>query len=422
MNYKEALNYIDEKRDLKIIPGLDRIKELLRRLGNPEKKVPAIHIAGTNGKGSIMTFLENALIQTGQMVGRFVSPAIFHYLDQWRLNGENVSEKDFADVIEEIQKAEEGMTGTATVFEIETAAAFLLFAKKNCDVMLIECGMGGLGDATNVIDSHILDIIAPVSRDHMQFLGATLEEIAQQKCGIIRPQDPVVSAPQKKSVRNVIKANAGLVFCPEQGALQVLKEEVDRTVFIYRGETYEMPFAGRYQIENAMTALEAMDLYNKRADRFSVKPITLDMKKKALRSAVWKGRFTTVSKDPLIIVDGAHNEEAWERLAENLKIHFTKQKVVFIMGVLKDKEYGRMLEILTPFMERAVTITPQNIRALEGRTLAMLIRNYGIRADYVGSVGQALIHAKENLPAGMPIVVCGSLSFLGDFMRLFPEE
>jgi len=422
MNYKEALSYIDTRRDLKIIPGLDRIRELLKRLGSPEKDVPAIHIAGTNGKGSIMTFVENALIQTGQMVGRFVSPAIFHYLDQWRLNGENVSEEDFAEVVTEIQQAEEGINGTATVFEIETAAAFLLFKKKNCDVMLIECGMGGLGDATNVIESHVLDIIAPVSRDHMQFLGDTLAKIALQKCGIIQPQDPVVSAPQKKEVRDVIKENAGLVFFPEQGSLTIIKEEINKTKFSYKNETYEMPFAGRYQVENAITALEAMDLYNKRADRFGLKQITLDMKKKAMKSAVWKGRFTTVSKDPVIIVDGAHNEEAWERLAENLKIHFTKQKVVFIMGVLKDKEYGRMLEILTPFMERAVTITPQNPRALEGRTLAILIRDYGIRADYMGSIRQALSKAKEGLPEGMPIVVCGSLSFLGEFMQLFPNE
>ena len=426
MDYRDALSYIESKNSLGIMPGLDVILELLSGLGHPEGAVPALHIAGTNGKGTIMSYVEHAMLQAGMRVGRYLSPAVLDYREKWHINGEMVSEEDIVSCMEEIRAVAETMPQSPTSFEIETALAFLLFRRKNCDIMLVECGMGGRLDATNVIPLKVLDILASVSMDHMQFLGDTREKILNEKLGIVKPGDVLVTAPMDEELRNVVRTypfptmgEEGIVFTPTE-EVSVQREDIHGTDFIFRNETYHIRMPGDVALENAITALMALEVYNKRAGQFGLPQLTQEQIREGLAAADWQGRFTVFDTHPMMIVDGAHNRDAWLRLAETIRRFFRDRKITFVLGVLADKEVDTMIDALVPLAKRIHVFTPESPRALAGEKLKSRILAYCAEPDFVSCEDSALSAAEKALRESSEedvIVACGSLTFLGGLIK-----
>ncbi len=427
MKITEVLTYIESKNSLGIVPGLENILALLEKLGHPELAVPALHIAGTNGKGTIMAFVEQALLAGGLRVGRYLSPAVTDYREKWQLDGRMVTEGELSEVMDEVRNAAEEMPVSPTAFEIETAAAFLLFKKQNCDVMLIECGMGGRLDATNVLPSKVVDILASVSMDHMQFLGDTREKILQEKLGIVREGDVLVTSPLDSELREIFDGTdsetngaAGSErknrIESQMSDLTILKETVEGTEFLFRGIRYRIQMPGKVAVENALTALTALEVYNLRAKQFGLPVVSEEAIRTGLEKTVWQGRFTVFRTFPEMIVDGAHNRDAWLRLSETLKYFYGEKKLIFLLGVLADKEVDQMLKTLLPMAKRVYTFTPDSPRALEAEKLAEQITSYDIPVNVVPDAVSGAREALRGASAGDTIVACGSLTFLGELL------
>ena len=353
MNYKEAREYIKKASQYGIVPGLDNISNLCDKLGNPQNELDVIHIAGTNGKGSVGAFAEQILIESGKKVGRYVSPSVFDYLEQFRINAENMSEDRYAYYISRISEVADKMTPHPTPFEMETAAAFLYFKEEQCDVVLIEVGMGGREDATNIIPKSLVSVITPISMDHMKFLGNTLEEIAYQKSGIIKNNGLVVTTKQENCVMNVIENE-----CCEKNARLIKADNVTE---------YEISLDGEYQRENAAVAEEVC----RHIDGVSENDI-----KNGLINTVWHGRFEKICDKPEFIIDGAHNTDGAKRLKESIGKYYGNRKIVYITGVFADKAYKQIAEITAPLAQKIYTITPNNPRALSNEKYASAISEY----------------------------------------------
>lgn len=421
MNFYTAMEYIEDKNKLGVVPGLDNIIELLTRLGSPQNKVKCLHIAGTNGKGSIFSFVENVLIDAGYKVGRYISPTIFEYLERFQINKNIMHEDTFAAYIDKVSKVIRKMEAeglpSPTAFEIETAVAFLYFADELCDFCLIECGMGGTLDATNVIDNPLVCAFASISMDHMQFLGNSLSEIATNKAGIIRDNAICISAPQKDESSKVLKAVAAAHQCnyymTSMNDVSDINYHISGTSFSYRGESYEISLLGIHQISNAITAIEIINAIAKLScgDRISLNNI-----QNGLANTVWPGRMTKISENPYIFVDGAHNEDAWLCLRQNINKYFTNRRIIYIIGVLKDKEYSKMVDILCDSMEYAIAITPNSPRGLDKNVLAGLILDKNIRCSLADNCDEAMHLALDYATKDDVILVCGSLSFLKEYL------
>lgn len=418
MDYREVRDYITEKEKLGSVMGLDNIKELLRRLDNPEKFAPAVHIAGTNGKGSIMAFVEETFVKAGMVVGRYISPTIYNYRERWRKNKEWASPEDIALAITAVKDEVDAMIAdgfdSPTAFEIETAAAFWLFRYWKCDVMLIECGMGGRLDATNVIETDVLNVLASISMDHMSVLGNSLKEITREKLGIVRDNSVLVTYPQCDEVMNEIMDYSAMhnvkVIVADKDELIINEESFHSASFTYRGEDYDISMGGEYQIYNAMTAIDVLKYF---------KDVCGDFIYMGLLTTRWDGRFSIAHTNPLVIVDGAHNEDAWLRLRESLDKYFTNEKIVYIMGVYADKEYTKMIDILSPTMKKCYTVASHNPRALPAEELSKRLRKAGVEAESIGDVKLAVDYALDHAEPETKIVVCGTLSITGTALKYF---
>ncbi|MCR5226756.1 MAG: bifunctional folylpolyglutamate synthase/dihydrofolate synthase [Eubacterium sp.] len=416
MDYKEARNYIKEKEKLGSVFGLDSIKELLKRLDNPEKCAPAIHIAGTNGKGSILAFVEETFVKSGMNVGRYISPTIYSYRERYRHNKEWASKEEIALAISSVKKhadamIEEGLP-SPTAFEIETAAAFWLYRYWNVDVMLIECGMGGRLDATNVLEEDVLNVLSSISLDHMNVLGKTLKEITREKLGIVRDKSTLITYPQCDEVMTEIMEYSVLhnvrLITVDKDELIINEESFHSASFTYRGEDYDISMGGEYQILNAITAIEVLKYFKNVCEEYIYM---------GLLTTQWDGRFTIASTKPLIIVDGAHNKDAWLRLRESVDKYFTNEKIVYIMGVFRDKEYEKMIEILSPTMKKVYTVQSDNPRAIPSEELAALFKEAGVDAESKKDVRLALDTALEEADEDTKIIVCGTLSITGNALK-----
>ena len=340
MNYQECRAYIDDSAKYGSVLGLDNMREMLDRLGNPQDAVPYVHVAGTNGKGSVIAYLYTTLTRAGYKVGRYISPTLYSYRERLEIAGEKISQEDFAKYVTEISRSIDQMTAVGmnhpTPFEIETAAAFLYFKEENCDLVLLETGMGGNLDATNIVKNTKLAVLVSISMDHMSFLGNTLGEIAEKKAGIIKPGCRVVTTKQKPEAAQVIADTCNklhvpcVVSDPDEAVLE--KESVFGQTFSYKGEEFAISLAGVYQKENAVLALNALE----ELDRLGW-TTTMEQRKDGLLHTSWKGRFTVINKKPLFIVDGAHNAGAADKMAESIRHYFNGKKLIYIMGVFADK-------------------------------------------------------------------------------------
>ena len=414
MNYSETKSYIEQKNSLGIHPGLDAVLAVLSELGHPERAVPAVHIAGTNGKGSIMTFVESALIREGLKVGRYISPAISGYRERWNVNRSMPEKERVAELFTEIREAEKRAGTELTAFEAETAAAFLLFREEKCDIMLIECGMGGRLDATNVMPQKVVDILASVSLDHMQFLGNTREEILHEKLGIVQPGDVLVTAPLDESLRAEL----------EKTELQWVETKMpdkaeygkDGTDFIFDDMRISLGMAGSTALENAVTALTALKVYNSRAEQFGLRPVEERLIPEAFHDTKWPGRFECIRRNPTVIVDGAHNRDAWYRLAENMKKLYPG-RLILVTGVLADKEVECLTDTFAPLTKKVLTFTPDSPRALSGEKLAELFGTRGVPAVYCGYASEAMAEALREATPDDVILAAGSLTFTGELLN-----
>ena len=315
MNYQECRAYIDDSAKYGSVLGLDNMREMLDRLGNPQDAVPYVHVAGTNGKGSVIAYLYTTLTRAGYKVGRYISPTLYSYRERLEIAGEKISQEDFAKYVTEISRSIDQMTAVGmnhpTPFEIETAAAFLYFKEENCDLVLLETGMGGNLDATNIVKNTKLAVLVSISMDHMSFLGNTLGEIAEKKAGIIKPGCRVVTTKQKPEAAQVIADTCNKLHVPcvvsdsDEAVLE--KESVFGQTFSYKGEKFAISLAGVYQKENAVLALNALE----ELDRLGW-TTTMEQRKDGLLHTSWKGRFTVINKKPLFIVDGAAHDDSDE--------------------------------------------------------------------------------------------------------------
>lgn len=453
MNYSEAREYLKNVNKLGSILGLNTIKELLKRLGNPQNELKVVHIAGTNGKGSIMTFVQNILMESGYKVGRYCSPAVFNEREIIRINDEYISEEQSADLLTRIKEKCDSMYSEGlphpTSFEIETAEALMFFKEQNCDIALIECGMGGETDATNVFEKVLCSVIATISLDHTQFLGSTIEEITKVKSGIIKENCPVVMSKQTGEAESVIKKvckqnNSKLIIPTEQDFENV---EIDglRTKVTYKASNNKeyilnLQTLGTYQIKNAKTAVEvALVLDKALTEKTNIcdesdKNNSTGMKnninnsgntiekniKKGIEKTVWPGRMEVISKEPLIIIDGAHNPGAVLELRKTLDLYFTNKRITFIMGVLSDKDFSKEAEIIADRAERIITITPNNSRGLDGHKLAETLVKYNHNVQVADSLKQAAEESIDTIKENRAdmILAFGSLSYLGELKQV----
>lgn len=420
MKYQKAMDYIDSCAGFGIVPGLDSIRELLRRLGDPQKKLKFIHIAGTNGKGSTLAFISTALTENGYKVGRYVSPTIFEYRERFQIQGKAVSKAEVGRLMETVAIHADAMEKDnfphPTSFEIETTMAFILFAEKNCDFVVIETGMGGTLDATNVIENTLISVITGISRDHMGFLGESIEEIASHKAGIIKNNAVVISASQDENVKTVLKNTAhekqaaGIIFL-EPGEIRQEKFDLHKTTFSYKEmKKIEISLLGTYQTKNAALALLVLDSLQKMGYKLKEDKI-----RSAFKKTVWPARFQIIDKKPLFLVDGAHNAAAAKELRKSIQFYFTNRRIVYIIGVFRDKEYVQVVENTCDLAEHIITVAKKgNSRALPGLELAQEVAKVNSMVTVADSVEEAVELAYLLSDKDTVIVAFGSLAYLGD--------
>ena len=428
MNY---ISLIEELKKRGSVPGLDAIEGLLEELGHPEDNLKIVHIAGTNGKGSIFAYLSSILIAAGFKVGRYISPTISCYEERFQINGEYITKDKLArlyNIVEEAMKREEEKTGLKpTLFEVETAISFLYFKEEKVDYALIEVGMGGRMDATNVIRHPELTVISSISYDHQAFLGDTLEEIAWQKAGIIKESCPVVLSENSDEVCKVIEQEATKkkVKCIEikPTDYEVLSETPYGSTFLWKEQRYETKLPGRHQVSNAVTALAASEYlfrkdYEKNNARKAIAKKLDEMKVKSAQQGgiirtCWPGRLEVLKKEPLFYRDGAHNPDGAKKLAAFLQKYFTNKKIIYIMGVLKDKEYKKMLRYLMPMAKEVYVFKPKNERGLSAQILADTIKEVAdVSVTIESDVNAAVFRALDTAKPDDVLVACGSLSFM----------
>ena len=441
MTYEEARDWLDNVSRHGDCLGLERMRILMEELGNPQDRLRFIHIAGTNGKGSVMTYLERTLSLAGYRVGRYLSPALFCYEEKMRVNEVYISREEVALTARTVRDACEKMVrdgkDAPTIFEVETAMAFCFFLQKDCDLVLLETGMGGETDATNVVRTTILEIFSSISLDHMEFLGDTVEKIASVKAGILKEGSLAVSDMQSPGVEEVLAGRAGEMKIPvafvDAGRISNAAYALAQQTFTYttagigagilgeraaaprRWENMKISMPGTWQVRNACTALEAVEalrLLGYRLDEAVVRS--------GFESAVIGGRFEVVCREPLIIMDGAHNPEAALRLKESILAYFPEaeragRKLYFVMGVFADKDYTAEIALTAPLADEIITVqTGNHPRALAADALAREVLKVNPNTVCGGSVAKGLEMALERAGREDVLILFGSLSWLGE--------
>ena len=387
------------------------MRELLNRLGNPQDELKFIHISGTNGKGSELAFLSEVLTKSGYCTGRYISPTLYSYRERIQVDKEMIDRDSLASLTTKVKTAIDSMLAdglqSPTVFEVETAISFLYFIQKQCDIVVLETGLGGTLDATNVVTTTVLEVIASI------FLGNTLGEIAKNKAGIIKPNTAVVSAKQEPEAEEVVKK----VSEEKHATLSIVNpEEIKDVHYGYEKQSFsyknwkniEISLAGTYQIKNAALALEAVEALRRLGFELSEENV-----RKGMAGADWRGRFSVIHKDPVVVIDGAHNPAAATVLKESLETYFKGKNLYYIFGVFADKDYEKVIELTAPLAKRIVTVqTPDNPRALPAEALKKAVEKVNPNVTSADSVAKAVEEVKEMTTKDDVVIVFGSLSFL----------
>jgi dihydrofolate synthase/folylpolyglutamate synthase len=410
MPLKDVLERLYARRRFGIRPGVDRVGEHLRRLGNPEKTFRTIHVAGTNGKGSTSAFLAAILLKSGHSVAQFSSPHLVRFTERFRINGAEYSPEKLAHMLDAVL---ETAPEEATFFEITTALAAYVFSEEKVELAVMEAGMGGRSDATAAFDGE-LTVLTPIDLDHTDYLGATLADIAREKAGIIKPGSRVVSSTQHEPAREVIelecRAKNGLLH--SYGKDFALNANADGT-FDYSGSCMALTqlspgLAGRYQSRNAALALAAAEAL----DAVGVK-IAATAMRQGIAAAYWPGRMELVPGDPPLLLDGAHNPAGAAALAEALG-EYVFARLLLVTGVCEDKDIEQIYAPLATLATHIYTVTPAIERAMQDVELADFFRKRGIASQPCGSVVAGIAAARSHAVKGDLILVCGSLFVVGE--------
>jgi len=381
------------------------------RLGNPQEQLRIIHLAGTNGKGSTACFLASVLSAADYRTGLFTSPYIHTFQERMQVDGVPIPDETLTRIVDRVRLHADAMADHPTTFELVTAVAFCWFLEIECDIVVLETGMGGGLDATNVISSPLLTVITPIDMDHAEYLGGTITEIAHAKAGIIKPRRPVITAAQRPEPATVLAEVARAQNAPLTTVdLSLLSPgpfslEVGQQFSFGALSDLSIRLLGRYQMENAALALTALDLLGRQGF-----PIAEPAIRQGLAEARWPGRFELAATYPAVIVDGGHNAQGARALSDNLTRYFPGRKVMFVMGILADKDLSAIIAPILPLAERIYTFTPDSERAMEAAELARHLTAAGAAVEAVaGGTALALAYAKKD--AGPDGVVCyfGSL-------------
>lgn len=425
MNYIDAVNYIHSLLKFGVRPGLSGMNALLHLLNNPQNSLKFVHVAGTNGKGSTSTAISNILIDAGYKTGLYTSPYVCEFLERVQFNGAPVNKACFAQSVERVKKAVEALqvqNVIITEFEALTAAAFLCFSEMKCDVVVLEVGLGGRLDATNVIKNPLCNVITSLSLDHTAILGNTIEEIAFEKCGTLKENCfCVASLGQPDGALNVIngtvkKLNGSLVI-PCESNISVVKSDLFGTDFIYKNEAYSIRMPGVHQIKNMTCVIECCE----RLKEYFI--ISAENIKNGISKTVLPARVEVLSEKPLVILDGGHNKDGAKAFFDVVNNHIASyEKVIVIAGMMKDKEVE---DSLKPLMEKCdvfFSVTPENPRAMTAEELSLIARKYTKKSVSCASVNGAIKDALSHLTANDALFVVGSLYLAGEVRGLLLEN
>ncbi len=414
MTGEEAVAYIWSHGWEAHAPGLDRIRELLRRLGDPQRALAFIHVAGTNGKGSVCACLASVLEAAGYRTGLNTSPHLERFSERIRVGGEEISDEDLGAVMDQIRPAAEAMAEHPTEFELITAAAFLYFRRRRCDVVVLETGLGGTLDASNVIQTPELTVLTAMGMDHAAILGPTLRDIAAAKAGIIKPGAAVVSrggCPEADAVfRRICRERGAALTELDLSRLTVRQLDLEGAVFDFAPwEALAIPLAGAYQAENAALALTALELL--RAKGWTIPEEAV---RRGLAAVRWPGRFEVLGRDPVFLLDGAHNAHGMRAATESLRALFPGKRLTFLLGILADKDAEAMLDLLAPLAERAFVLRPGSPRAMDPAALCALLEARGTEARPCASVEEGVRDALAAAGPSGAVCALGSLYLCGE--------
>lgn len=425
------IDRIHEFNRFGMVLGLDRMEELLRRLGNPQDDLKVIHVAGTNGKGSVSKYLEEGLSACGYKMGLYTSPYIETFNERIRYDGADISDEDLEYYGQKVVSAAEAMVAdgldSPTEFEVVTAIAFLYFADRQADITILEVGLGGIGDSTNVVKSPLASVITSISYDHMAQLGSSLAEIAVNKAGIIKTGCPVIANVPQRDAAKIIARKAYAMGSRLYDISGIRAAVSDETPFSQKVsmELYEKSYSdveismvGRHQAENLKTALATLEILR----RSGAVKLDREALYEGLKRARQPGRFEVISEDPLVIIDGAHNEAGAQALQETMAQHFAGKKILLVAGILADKEIDSIVKFLTKITDHIIVTEPDNPRKLAAEKLAEHVADFGVAAEVVSDVEAAVHRAKELADGYDVILFAGSLYLIGDVRRLWRNE
>lgn len=414
MTYDEALEFLNAPKYSETRPGLGPVTELMHRLGDPQDQLSYVHITGTNGKGSTSAFVESALREAGYRTGLYTSPYIQNFTERIQVSGKEIPRQELADITEKVKAASLSMLADGmkepTIFEMVTAVAFIYFYRMKCDIVVLEVGMGGRLDATNIVPRPEVSVITGVAMDHMEFLGDTIAEIAFEKAGIIRDGGVTATAPLVPEAMNVIRKtadekNSTLVEADLSG-IRMLESGMDGQSYVFQGQKISISKLGKYQVRNSALAYTVLEQMKTRWPL-----LTEDAILKGLEKATWMGRLELLRKEPPFLIDGAHNADGVAALVESLKDLFPGEKFRFVTGVLKDKDYPAMMRLTEDIAVEYYTVTPDSPRALSAEDLRDFLKKDGQTARSFNSLKEAAEEAWHS--EDMKTVAFGSLYYIG---------
>lgn len=422
MNYEDALSFIHKAEKYGSVLGLENMFNLMNKLDNVQNNLKVIHIAGTNGKGSVGAFIGSVLKHSGFKTGRYISPTIFEYLERFQINDTIISKELFCNICGKVKEAVYKIVGEGkshpTAFEIETAIAFLYFYEESCDFVLLETGLGGRLDATNVLNENVCSVITSISIDHTLFLGNSVVDIAKEKCGIIKENCPVISIEQVEDVNNVIKKECYKKNSPVNIVFKkdIVYGGVDGDIQYFGYKNYKdikIKLLGKFQIENAALAIGVVEILIKQGYNITEENIY-----SGLIGAFWQGRFQILKKNPIFIIDGAHNFDAVERMCETIELYFKNKRLIFIVGIFKDKEYKKITKMTADLAEEIYTVDLKNPRGLSGKDLAEEFLKYNKNTKTTNSLFEAIHRSILSAGENGVVIAFGSLSYLGEVVGI----
>ena len=418
MDYKETLKYINDTQWFASPAVMARMEELLGKLGEPQKKLRFIHVAGTNGKGSCAAMLASVMKASGYKTGLFTSPYLFRYNERMQINGRQIEDDTLAEIVGKVKDIAEKMDDHPTAFDLTTAVGLYWFAQEKCDIAVLEVGLGGRCDATNVIDAPEVCAIMNIGLDHTAVLGDTVEKIAAEKAGIIKSGADCVLYQQQESVTEIVRARCGELGVPLSIAdFSEIHSEFDSLFgqsFSYRGESYALPLLGAHQLRNAAVVLEIVDVLRRRGWELEQSDV-----EHGLYAVSWPGRFELLSDEPCFVVDGGHNPQCAQTVADNLAHYFPDMRRILLVGTLKDKDYRGMLDILDPLAGEYICITPASARALPAEELGKYLEKFGKKITVCDSIKDGVSAALDRADEGSMVCAVGSLYSVGDIRACF---